>query len=77
MLASGKFTYLFLNIKSKPPITSSSGFNTPSTLITVITSSISPIFNAESYGVLAVIDGPPFTSRSQALPSESNRKSKP
>jgi hypothetical protein len=49
----------------------------PSKLMTVIVSSIKPIFKASSYLVFEVIEGPPLTSSSHALPFESKIKSNP
>lgn len=43
----------------------------------VITSSMQPTFNSASYFVLAVIEGPPLTSSSHALPLLSKMKSNP
>lgn len=49
----------------------------PSRLIIVMVSSMSPILSSSSSRVFAVIDGPPLTSSSQALPVLSKMKSKP
>lgn len=49
----------------------------PYKLTMLITSSISPTLRSASYLVLAVIEGPPFTSSNQALPSLSKMKSNP
>ena len=49
----------------------------PSILMIVIVSSTRPTLSSESSFVLAVIEGPPLTSRSQAFPVTSKMKSKP
>jgi hypothetical protein len=49
----------------------------PSMLMTVMTSSTSPVLRSESSLVLAVMEGPPLTYSSQALPLESKMKSNP
>ena len=49
----------------------------PSMLIRVMVSSMRPTLRISSSLVLALMLGPPLTSRSQALPFESNMKSNP
>lgn len=84
MLVVPIVTYFPLYIKSYPPTSYSSPFNLnnkilyiPSKFIIVIVSSTNPTFKSASYLVLALMLGPPFTSKSQALPLLSNIKSNP
>lgn len=65
----------FFMIKSNPPTIISLPSSIPSKSIIVSTSSMRPHFNLQSKSVLAVIDGPPFTSISHGLKLLSTMKS--